>query len=186
MSCEHVIHTSDACQRDLRWTVIATYSPTTPPAVHAIATGACPMMPSVIIDSRDPVPTSSGFDITRRGRSGDRAATRAAGEEGCRVQAFADADAAPRALHCARIITSYQKVEDKAPSSHGDSHRPHCKSVTVAQLPGQRVHGSSPHCTRRDSGRDFDTLHANRCTQVTNGDSLEVYGAAGSGMSRFK
>eukprot|EP00966_Prymnesium_polylepis_P019827 457063-Prymnesium_polylepis.3 len=45
VSCEHVIHTSDACQRDLRWTIIATYSPTTPPAVHAIATGACLMMP---------------------------------------------------------------------------------------------------------------------------------------------
>ena len=129
---------------------------------------------------------TSGFDITRRGRSGDRAATRAAGEEGCRVQAFADADAAPRALHCARIITSYHKVEDAAPSSHRDSHRPHCKSVTVAQLPGQRVHGSSPHCTRRVSGLDFDTIHANFCTQVTNGDSLEVDGAAGSGMSRFK
>ena len=39
MSCEHVIHTSERCQRDLRWTVIATYSPTTPPAVNAIATG---------------------------------------------------------------------------------------------------------------------------------------------------
>ena len=166
--------------------IIATYSPTTPPAVHAIATGACPRMPLVIIDSRDPVPTSSGFAITRRGRSGDRAATRATVEEGCRVQAFADDDAAPRAPHCARIITSYQKAEEAAPYSHGDSHRPHCKSVTVAQLPGQRVHGSSPHCTRRVSGHDFDTIHASRCTQVTTGDSLEVYGAAGSGMSRFK
>ena len=140
------------------------------------------MMPSVIIDSRDPVTTSSGFAITRRGRSGDRAATTSSRiEEGCRVQAFADADAAPRAPHCARIITtcSYQKVEDAAPYSHGDSHRPHCKSVTVAQLPGQRVHGSSPHCTRRVSGRDFDTLHANRCTQVITGDAIEVHGAAG-------
>ena len=144
------------------------------------------MMPLVMPDSGDPVTTSSGFAITRRGGPGDVAATRAAGEEGCRGRAFEDADAAPRAPHCARIITSYQKVEDKAPSSHGDSHRPHCKSVTVAQLPGQRVHGSSPHCTRRVSGHDFDTIHANRCTQVTNGDSLEVYGAAGSGMSRFK
>ena len=186
MSCEHVIHTSDACQRDLRWTVIATYSPTTPPAVDAIATGSCPMMPSVILDSRDPVPTSSGFAITRRGRSGDRAATRAAVEEGCRGRAFEDADAAPRAPHCTRIITSHQKNEPAPPSSHGDSPRPHCKSVTVAQLPGQRVHGSSPHCTRRVSGRDFDTLHANRCTQVINSDVLKVYGAAGSGMSRFK
>ena len=81
---------------------------------------------------------------------------------------------------------SYQNNEPAPPYAHGDSHRPHCKSVTVAQLPGQRVHGSSPHCTRRVSGRDFDTLHANRCTQVTNGDSLEVYGAAGSEISRFR
>ena len=76
------------------------------------------MMPSVILDSRDPVPTSSGFAITRRGRSGDRAATRAAGEEGCRVQAFEDADAAPRAPHCTRIITSHQKNEAVPPSAH--------------------------------------------------------------------
>ena len=138
------------------------------------------MMPSVIIDSRDPVTTSSGFAITRRGRSGDRAATTSSRiEEGCRVQAFADADAAPRALHCARIITSYQKVEDTALSSHGDSHRPHCKSVTVAQPPGRGSVARPPHCTRRVSGRDFDTLHANRCTQVITGDAIEVHGAAG-------
>ena len=165
---------------------IATYSPTTPPAVDAIATGSCRMTPSMMSDSGDPVPTSSGFAITRRGGPGDVAATRAAGEEGCRVRAFEDADAAPRAPHCARIITSHQKNEPAPPYAHGDSHRPHCKSVTVAQLPGQRVHGSSPHCTRRVSGHDFDTIHASCCTHVTTGDSLEVYGAAGSGMSRFK
>ena len=128
---------SDACQTDRRWTVIATYSPTTPPAVDAIATGSCPTMPLVMPDSREPVPTSSGFAITRRGRSGDRAATRAAVEEGCRVQAFEDADAAPRAPNRAMIITSYQKVEAAPPSAHGDSHKPHCKSVTVAQPPGR-------------------------------------------------
>ena len=66
---------SDACQRDRRWTVIATYSPTTPPAVDAIATGSCLMMPSVMPDSREPVPTSSGFAISRRGRPGELAAT---------------------------------------------------------------------------------------------------------------
>ena len=137
MSCEHVIHTSDACQRDPRWAVIATYSPTTPPAVDAIAMGSCPMMPSVMTDSREPVPTSSGFAITRRGGPRNVAATRAAGEEGCRVQAFEDADAAPRAPNRARVITSYQKVEAAPPSAHGDSHKPHCKSVTVAQPPGR-------------------------------------------------
>ena len=46
------------------------------------------MMPLVMPDSGDTVTTSSGFAITRRGRPGDVAATRAAGEEGCRVQAF--------------------------------------------------------------------------------------------------
>ena len=184
MSCEHVIHTSDASQRDLIWTVIAIYSPTTPPAVDAIATGSCPMIPSVMPDSREPVPTSSGFAITRRGRSGDVAATRAAGEEGYRVRAFEDADAAPRPPHCARIITSHQKDEAAPPSAHGDSPRPHCKSATVAQPPGERVRGSPPRCTRRVSGRDFDTLHANRCTHIITGDALEVYGAAGSEMSR--
>ena len=142
-------------------------------------------MPSVIPDRREPVTTSSGFAITRRGRSGDVAATRAAGEEGYRVRAFEDAYAAPRAPHCAIIITSHQKVEAAPPSSHGDSPRPHCKSLTVAQPPGERVRGSPPRCTRRVSGRDFDTLHANRCTQIITGDALEVYGAAGSEISRF-
>ena len=186
MSSEHVIHTSDACQRDPRWAVIATYSPTTPPAVDAIAMGSCPMMTSVMTDSREPVSTSSGFAITRRGRSGEVAATRAAEEEGCRGRAFEDADAAPRAPHCARIITSYQKVETAPPSAHGDSHRCRCKSVTVAQPPGRGSVARSPHRTRRVSGRDFDTLHANCCTKIINADALEVYGAAGSEVSRFK
>ena len=146
MSCEHIFHTSDACQRDLRWTVIATYSPTTPPAVDAVATGSCLMIPSVMPDSREPVPTSSGFAITRRGGPRNVAATRAAGEEGCRVQAFEDADAAPRAPNRARVITSYQKVEAAPPSAHGDSHRPHCKSVTVASDACQTVR-------RRTAGR---------------------------------
>ena len=57
------------------------------------------MMPLVMLDSGDPVPTSSGFAITRRGGPGDVAATRAAGAEGCRGRAFEDADAAPRAPH---------------------------------------------------------------------------------------
>ena len=97
------------------------------------------MMPLVMLDSGDPVPTSSGFAITRRGGPGDVAATRAAGAEGCRGRAFEDADAAPRAPHCARIITSHQKDEAAPPSAHGDSHRPHCKSVTVASDACQTV-----------------------------------------------
>ena len=179
MSCEHIFHTSDACQRDLRWTVIATYSPTTPPAVDAVATGSCLMIPSVMPDSREPVPTSSGFAISRRGRPGELAATGAAGEEGCRVRAFEDADAAPRAPHCARIITSRQKDEAAPPYAHGDSPRPHCKSATVAEPPGQSVRGSLPRCTRRVSGRDFDTLHASRCAQIITGNIHEVCAAAG-------
>ena len=144
------------------------------------------MIPSVMPDSREPVPTSSGFAITRRGGPRNVAATRAAGEEGYRVRAFEDADAAPRAPHCAIIITSHQKDEVAPPSAHGDSPRPHCKSATVAQPPGQRVRGSPPRCTRRVLGRDFDTFHANCCTEVITGDALEVYGAAGSDISRRK
>ena len=144
------------------------------------------MMPSMMPDSREPVTTSSGFEISRRGRPGELAATRATGEEGCRGRAFEDAYAAPRAPHCARIITSHHKDEAAPPSAHGDSHRPHCKSATVAQPPGQRVRGSPPRCTRRVLGRDFDILLANRCTQIITGDALEVYGAAGSEMSRCK
>ena len=76
------------------------------------------MMPLVMTDSGDPVPTSSGFAITRWGGPGDVAATRAAVEEGCRGRAFEDADAAPRAPHCTRIITSHQKSEAVPPSAH--------------------------------------------------------------------
>ena len=43
------------------------YSPTTPPAVDAIATGSCPMMLLVMPNSGDPMKTSSGFAITRAG-----------------------------------------------------------------------------------------------------------------------
>ena len=118
VSCEHVIHTLDACQRDLRWTVIATYSPTTPPAVHAIATGSCPMMPSVVPDRREPVPTASGFAVTRRGRPGMLTATGAGREEGCGGRAFGGAVAAPRAPHCVRIINHHQKDEPAPPSAH--------------------------------------------------------------------
>ena len=34
-------------------------------------------------------------------------------------------------------------------------------------------------CTRRVSGRDFDTLHASRCAQIITGDIHEVCAAAG-------
>ena len=97
----------------------------------------------VMPDRREPVPTSSGFAISRRGRPGELAATGAAGEEGCRVQAFEDEDADPRAPHCARIITSHQKYEAAPPYAHGDSPRLHCKSATVAQPPSQRVQSTA-------------------------------------------
>ena len=50
----------------------------------------------------------------------DVAATRAGREEGCGGRAFGDAGAAPRAPHCARIITSHQKDEPAPPSAHAD------------------------------------------------------------------
>ena len=78
------------------------------------------MMQLVMTDSGDPVTTSSGSAVTRRGRPGcnsDRGADR---EEGCGGRAFGDASAAPRALHCARIITSHQKDEPAPPSAHAD------------------------------------------------------------------
>ena len=111
---------SDACQTDRRWTVIATYIPTTPPAVDAIAAGSCPTMPSVMNDSREPVSTTLGFAISRWGRPGELAATGAAGEEGCGGRDFGDAGAAPRAPHRARIITSHQNDEPAPPSAHAD------------------------------------------------------------------
>ena len=40
-------------------------------------------MPSVMNDSREPVPTTLGFAISRWGRPGELAATGAAGEEDC-------------------------------------------------------------------------------------------------------
>ena len=126
MSCEHLIHTSERCQRGLRWAVIATYIPTTPTAVDAIATGSRPMMPSVMTDSREPVPTTSGFETTRRGGSGDVAATGAGGEERYEGRAFGVAGAAPRAPHCARIVSRYPKAEAAPLSSHGDSLRHGC------------------------------------------------------------
>ena len=39
--------------------------------MHAIATGSCLMIPSMIPDGPKPVPTSSDFAIIRRGRPGD-------------------------------------------------------------------------------------------------------------------
>ena len=123
------------------WTVIATYSPTTPPAVDAVATGSCLMIPSVMPDSREPVPTSSGFAISRRGRPGELAATRAAGEEGCRVRAFEDADVAPRAPHCARIITSHQN-EEAEPRRHMPTETRPGLTVSPQRSPNRPVRAS--------------------------------------------
>ena len=78
------------------------------------------MMPLVMPDSGDPVTTSSGSAVTRRGRPGDVTATGADREEGCGGRAFGDAGAAPRAPHCVRIITHHQKDEPAPPSAHAD------------------------------------------------------------------
>ena len=77
-------------------------------------------MPLVMPDSREPVPTTLGFAISRWGRPGELAATGAAGEEGCGGRDFGDVGAAPRAPHRARIITSHQKDEPAPPSAHAD------------------------------------------------------------------
>ena len=45
------------------------------PAVDAVATGECRMIHSMMPDSREPVPSSSGFAITRRGGPRNVAAT---------------------------------------------------------------------------------------------------------------
>ena len=75
LRCEQIFHTSAALQKDLRLTVIDAYSRTARPAVHAIATGSCPMSPPTMAAGLKPVATASGFAITRRGRSGDVAVT---------------------------------------------------------------------------------------------------------------
>ena len=54
---------------------VGEHSPKVPPTVHAIATGSCLMMPSVMPDGREPVPTTSGSDVSRWGRPGMLAAT---------------------------------------------------------------------------------------------------------------
>ena len=84
------------------------------------------MMPLVMSDGREPVPTTSRFAITHRGRSGDVAATGAGGEERYEGRAFGVAGAAPRAPHCARIVSRYPKAEAAPLSSHGDSLRHRC------------------------------------------------------------
>ena len=71
MSCEDVIHTAERCQRDLRWTVIATYSPTARPTMRAIATVSSLIAHSVMTDGLELMTTFSDFAITRRGRYGD-------------------------------------------------------------------------------------------------------------------
>ena len=78
------------------------------------------MMQLVMLDSGDPVTTSSGSAATRRGRPGDVTATGADREEGCGGRAFGDAGAAPRAPHCVRSITHHQKDEPAPPSAHAD------------------------------------------------------------------
>jgi len=55
---------------DRRWTDVGEYSPTVPTAVHAIATGSSPMITSAMTDGREPVSTTSGCAVTRRGRPG--------------------------------------------------------------------------------------------------------------------
>ena len=92
------------------------------------------MTPWTIPDGLDPVLTSSGFAITRRGRSCGVAVTRAGREERCGGRDFEDADAAQRAPGCTRIASHYQNVEAAAPSAHGDAPKPRCYADTVAKL----------------------------------------------------
>ena len=78
------------------------------------------MMKLVMTDSGDPLTTSSGSAVTRRGRPGDVTATGADREQGCGGQALGDAGGAPRAPHCVRIITNHQKDEPTPPSADAD------------------------------------------------------------------
>ena len=127
-------------------TVIEIYSRTAPTAVHAMATGSCPMTPPTMLDGLEPVMTSSGFAITRRGRSGDVAVTGAGGEECCGSRAFGDADAAPCAPHCTRIVSHYQDVGTAPPFAHGDAPKPHRYADTVAKPLIGRAPWRRPAC----------------------------------------
>ena len=78
----------------------------------------------VIPGGLEPVPTSSGFAIPRRGRSGDVRNDRSRrprsdlGACGCRD--FGDVGAAPRASCWARIVSCYLKAEAAPPSASDD------------------------------------------------------------------
>ena len=92
----------------------------------AIATVSCLIAHLVIIDGLELMTTFSDFAITRRGPPATLAATGAGGEERYVGRAFGDAGEAPRAPHCARIVSIYLNVESAPPYSHGDSPRPRC------------------------------------------------------------
>ena len=82
------------------------------------------MMSLRMPDSGDPMTTSSGFAIPRRGRSGDVRNDRSRrprsdlGACGCRD--FGDVGAAPRASCWARIVSCYLKAEAAPPSASDD------------------------------------------------------------------
>ena len=100
---------------------MATYSPTARLTMRAIATRSSPMMSLVMPGGLEPVTTSSGFAIPRRGRSGDVRNDRSRrprsdlGACGCRD--FGDVGAAPRASCWARIVSCYLKAEAAPPSA---------------------------------------------------------------------
>ena len=78
------------------------------------------MMPLVMSDGREPVPTTSGFATTHPGRCGDVAATGARGRAACGCRVFRDEGAAPRVSYCARIMSRYLEAEAAPTSAHGD------------------------------------------------------------------
>ena len=50
-------------------------------------------------------------------------------------RAFGDADAAPCAPHCTRIVSHYQDAEAAPPFAHGDAPKPRRHAKTVAKPP---------------------------------------------------
>ena len=143
------------------------------------------MIPPTMLDGLEPVMTSSGFAITRRGRSGDVAVTGAGGEERCGSRAFGDADAVPCAPHCTRIVSHYQNVGAGPPFAHGDAPKPHRYADTVAKSPIGRPCRLVLHVTRRAVEWDAAALPANNCTGIITRDIIEFASATESAIWRF-
>ena len=169
-------------RKDLRLTFIDTYRRATRAAVHAIATGPCLIIPSMIPDGPKPVPTSSDFAIIRRGRPGDIAVTGAGREERSGRRDFEEAHAAQCAPDCTRIVSHCQDVE----AAH---HLPMGMRPSLAVMPirsskrlSEGPRGSSRHVTRRAVEYGFCPLRANHCTGIIARAAIETVSAGESAV----